>query len=52
MFRMLLVLSEDHKEHLAFLTKVDAAGKSFTGMTDEQNRDSMLAVATGQFPIC
>lgn len=27
LFRMLLVLSEDHKEHLAFLPKVEPAGK-------------------------
>ena len=25
---MLLVLSEEHKEHLSFLTKVDIEGKS------------------------
>lgn len=37
LFRMLLVLSEDHKEHLAFLPTVDAGGECLTGVRETQS---------------
>lgn len=54
---MLLVLSEDHKEHLSFLPKVDAAGSaqtaspSMTAALSCFSRDSPLIVSSLLFGL-